>query len=227
MKKNETLEMVLGGIFGAIAIIAAILSIALGEVNASTVFGCIKDVASTIVAVLVLLVAIRQFRPKKAGDFKAAFNKEMDMIIEKYSPLISADNGDKNDKNKETTEETQTPKKERDFIRYNIAKKLDAMFSTENPGTPIRFFDFSHNKSTITLFVQGHNFGDRVEDVSKDLVKTLKERFGDVADISSKIKPQVSVSVEFKEPLINEDDARLVTQVIDHVIFCYIAEYKK
>ena len=100
------------------------------------------------------------------------------------------------------------------------------MFS-QDTGTPFSFFDFFHNKSSITFFVQGYNFGDRSEAVSKDLFNTLKKRFSDVAHITSKTKPQISVSVEFNDPLINEDDARLVAQVVDHVIFCYIAEYKK
>ena len=225
MNKNERFEKLWGGILSAVAIISAIVSLILGEINPSSIFGCLKDVAGTLLSVLVLLVALKQFLPKKAGDFKSAFNKEMDMVIKKYSPLISADDGNQNE---EATEDAQTQKKERDFIRYNIVKKLDAMFSNENPGTPIRFFDLSPATSTITFFVQGHNFGkQRVEAVSKDLRSTLENRFHEVAKISSNTTPQVSVSVEFKEPLINEDDARLVAQVVDHVIFCYIAEYKK
>lgn len=48
------------------------------------------------------------------------------------------------------------------------------MFS-QDTGTPISFFDFFHNKSSITFFVQGYNFGDRSEAVSKDLFNTLKK----------------------------------------------------
>lgn len=103
-----------------------------------------------------------------------------------------------------------------------------------------RFFEFYHDKegtnSKITFWVQKSNFKDKEKDRTKEVGQRicgkLRSRFRDIAaDFSiqgtQENTKQVTISVKFKEPLINESDAKIVTEIIDRAIFYYIAEYKK
>lgn len=215
MKKIED-EKLWGGILGTIAIIAAIISLVLGEINASSIAGCIKDIAGILVNVIVLFVAIKHLLPKKTGDFTSTFKEELETLYKKYNPIFFADSSDKG----------------KTLYRHNIARKLDGII-TGDAGNErdIRFFDFDYDKSTIEFFVQGKNFDNktekRTEHVAKDVFNKLESSLHEIAKITPKFSPQVSVKIEFKEPLIGSEDAKTVAKIIDDVIFYYITEYKK
>ena len=92
MLKRIDKEILFGGIFGIIAIVAAIGEMIANGVSAATVLGSVKDIAGTLVAVMVFIIAVRHLFVKKATDFDGAFNSEMEKIVTKYSPIISKDN---------------------------------------------------------------------------------------------------------------------------------------
>lgn len=204
-----------GGILGAVAIIAAILSLVLGDINASAIAGCVKDVAGTLITVILLFVAIKKLLPKKPGDFDGVFELEMEKIIAKYDPLISRDE-DYLSKGK---------------IMYRIVPNFDAIFG-EEPQNPVKLFEFDekHNLKfsvTKTIFVgrnKDRDFDEQskiISDITKKLCLTFFEK------IEKCTNKKDELIVKFKEPMINEDDAIFLAQVIDVVIFYYIAENKK
>ena len=65
----DGLDKKLGGIFGTVAIVAIIVEMWLGGFSAEVVAGGIKDIAGTIVAVLVLFIAWSALHPKKNKNF--------------------------------------------------------------------------------------------------------------------------------------------------------------
>lgn len=204
-------EVFWGGVFGVVAIAAAIISLVLGEIDGSSVWGCVKDVAGTITAVILLFAVMKDKAPKKKGDFLSAFNARMEELYTKYDLIFAAD----------TTEKGKL------LHRHNIASKLDGMITKET-GALIRFFDLELNKSKLTFFVQKTNFADRTESTAKDVFHMLDNKLKDVAKVIPKYSSdQTSIEIQFNEQLINENDAKTVSEIIDDVIFYYIMEYKK
>ena len=120
MRKIEK-ETLFGGIFGGIAIVAIIAEMILGGFSAEAIAGGIKDIAGTIVAVLVFIFAVRQFKKKNVKGFDETFNAEMQKIIVKYAPIIVA-----------AEPEDGTYK---DTMRFNLAAKLDSIICSSAPST--------------------------------------------------------------------------------------------
>jgi hypothetical protein len=66
--KRIDFETKLGGIFGIIALIAIIYEASLGGFTPEVTAAAVKDIAGTLVAVLVLVVAVRKIRPGKSKE---------------------------------------------------------------------------------------------------------------------------------------------------------------
>ncbi len=206
------MEVFWGGVFGIVAIAAAIISLVVGEVDSSATWGCVKDVAGTLTDVIVLLAVLKGTAPKKKGDFLSAFNARMEELYTKYNLIFAAD----------------TTEKGKSLHRHNIAPKLDGMITKDAGKTTIRFFDLELNKSKLTFFVQKTNFADRTESTAKDVFSMLENKLKDIAKVVPKYSTeQTSIEIHFNEQLINENDAKTVSEIVDDVIFYYIMEYKK
>lgn len=63
--KKIGIETLWGGIFGIIAIIAAVVEMVLSGFDAAAIAGMIKDISGTLVTVMVLVFAIKNLLPKK------------------------------------------------------------------------------------------------------------------------------------------------------------------
>ena len=86
MDKLDVKEKIWGGIFGAIAIIAAIAEMMANGLSASSVCGAIKDVAGTAVVVLILCAFLKGIkRPKKIAEI---LEKAVEEWGDKNAPLI-------------------------------------------------------------------------------------------------------------------------------------------
>lgn len=55
--------------------------------SAATVLGAVKDIAGTLVAVMVSIIAVRHLFVKKATDFDDVFNAEMEKLLPSILPL--------------------------------------------------------------------------------------------------------------------------------------------
>lgn len=65
MDKLDVKERIWGGIFGVIAILAAIFEMIASGVTAVSIFGMIKEVAGTLVVVVILIAFFRKTRKLK------------------------------------------------------------------------------------------------------------------------------------------------------------------
>lgn len=219
--KEIGFETICGGLLGVIAIIAAILSTIKGGADESMIWGCVKDVAGTLVSVVLLFVAIKVFLPKKKVSFLDAFREEMDRLMTKHDPIFGVDYSEKGLR----------------VHRHTIASRLDLDAMMGNSKiTMISFFDFDiqkpPKKSTITFLIHKTNFKDsegtdRTKAVAKNIRNALSIKFPKVVEPTCDNNNSCTVSVKFKTPLENKESAKLVADVIDYVIFCFIAEYKK
>lgn len=211
-KDDDSIEKVVGGIFGVIAVIAIIYEMYLGGFDKSATTGGIKDLAGTLITIVMLFVAIKALKPKKKKqeDFESVMKEEMDAILNKYSPIISF-------WGKETIES-------REMDRYNISNKLDAL-STNEPGGNNKFFRIAKDIKEIEFSVSETVFPTRREAVASRISSKLALTYNDfVGDI--KIN-KVGFVLVFKEPLTTGEDARIVAEIIDHALLLYVAEFKK
>lgn len=69
LRDEDSIEKIIGGIFGVIAIVAIVVEMSLGDFSSDAIAGGIKDIASTLITVVMLIVAINALRPKKEESF--------------------------------------------------------------------------------------------------------------------------------------------------------------
>lgn len=80
--KKIDFEIVIGGFFGIVAIIAIVIEMIAGGLSAEVIAGGIKDIAGTIVAVLVLIATWLALHPKKEKHF--SFEKQIVKRLEQW-----------------------------------------------------------------------------------------------------------------------------------------------
>ncbi len=208
--KYDALEKIGGGLLGVIAIGATIAELILGGITAASIAGAIKDIAGTLIVVMVLLAALKQLFPKKATDFKGTFAVEMQKITTKYDSLIEKDDVKEG--------------------RFNIADNMNVLFdgSSANFHT---FFDFDY-KQELSFVVSKTLFMGRSKEDFSEMQKNI------VASIAKKVKEDYSIISEWKptstgfklifgHKLDTAEEAITVAEVIDKVVLLYIVECKK
>ena len=65
MEKLDFKEKFWGGVFGVIAILAAIAELLIGGVNAGSIAAAVKDVFGTLVVIIVFIAVIKERLPKE------------------------------------------------------------------------------------------------------------------------------------------------------------------
>lgn len=88
--KKLGIETILGGIFGIISIVAIVIEMSLGGFSAEAIAGGVKDIAGTMVAVMVFLIAIKHLLPSKANElpFKNRMENSLEAWISAHSNMI-------------------------------------------------------------------------------------------------------------------------------------------
>lgn len=210
--KNET-EKWLSAIGGIVSLVAIYFEMKFADFDAAAIAGGIKDIASTVIAILVLIVAVQALRPKKKNieGFEAKFNEAMEKIILKYNPLISFYG----------IESTQ---KITDAYRYNIANKLDGI-STKEPGGNNKFFRVKEGLEGVEFSVSETVFPNRKEAVATRVSLRIKDAHNEF--ISEAVPSKEGFVLQLKKPLQGETDAETLSSIVDHILLLYIAEYKK
>lgn len=209
--KYDNFEKVGGGILGAVAIISAIFEMIFNGISSGTVMAAIKDVSGTLIAVMVLLVALKSLFPKKHQGFDAAFREEMESVVERYAPVIKPANSEK--------------------IEFLIADNLACLYE-EDAGNYHRLFAFSPAEQSITFKTSKTVFfGRTVEDheqdlkqIALDIAKTIAHGCDGIEKASA---GKDSFTLFFKKPLEDGEDAQMLAAVIDRVLLLYVARCKK
>ena len=87
--ESINLETILGGLFGLVAIIAIFAEMAIAGFDSTSIASGIKDIASTMVAVMIFIVAIRRLIPKKEMlSFEEKLTKALNNWCATNSTLI-------------------------------------------------------------------------------------------------------------------------------------------
>ena len=210
MFKKIDKEILFGGIFGIIAIVAAIGEMVANGISISTILGAIKDIAGTLVAVMVFIIAIKHLFVKKAADFDQVFYDEMENIVKKYSPIIEKDNVIAN--------------------RYNIASNLDSILGKE-AGAYHTMFELS-SKNDITFNISKTVFMGKSKDSFDNLQQKIATKIGskikDSFDFVDKFEVTAKgVKFIFTHELKTNIDAVQLAELVDCTLLLYFIEYKK
>lgn len=210
MFKKIDKEILFGGIFGIIAIVATAGEMIANGISIATIFGAIKDIAGTLVAVMVFIIAVRHLFVKKAADFNGVFEAEMEKIIAKYAPIILKDDSVEG--------------------RYNIASNLDSILGKE-AGAYHSMFDINSRTSisfniskTVFMGKSKNSFDDLQQKIATQIGSKLKDSFDIVGEYEVTGK---GVKLTFKEELKSNKDAVQLAEIVDCALLLYFVEYKK
>lgn len=227
MNRDDFIDKILGGVFAVVAIGAAIVELVLGEISATSIAACMKDIFSTLAVVVLFFAVIKDKIPAK--NFRAAFDSAMLDVSAKYAPLIRKEVV--SNSNEETVASLAKKKKLDAVICYDMASNLNVIFGASCNDYP-RFLEIQNNETTTVKFLIRKKFFDSAEFTETTLI-----------NVANKIKTNLSIkfneynfSVDDKKNEINVNTGRLMSSkkdadelanLIDNAIMLYIAESKK
>lgn len=212
MDKLDFKEKLWGGIFGAIAIAAAIVEMLLNGVSAVTIVAAVKDVFGTLVVIVVFWEIIKDKLPKKSQDFDGVFEQGMDKVIKRYAPLLE--------------------KREGPHLYY-IASRLSAI-NDGTPGSYHKFFQLSNRNElelsiTKTVFVGAGGSDELFKEIQNNIAANIKDKAGEygIIDKEHSVLGNSSLKLKFKEPLSTVEHAEQLVEIIDYTMLVFVTKYKK
>lgn len=210
MKKIE-FETLWSGILGIIAVIAAVVELVLGGIEAVTLAAAIKDIAGTLAVVMVLFVAIKQTAHKEPKNFDEVFAARMELVAKKYAPLV----------------QKQTDGK----YRYLMASRLSAI-NDNTPGAYHKFFDLvklTELEISIskTVFVGVGGSDEKFTEIKGRVVSNFQNKCNNFSIVKNCEISASGMKLIFEEPLTTAAHANELADIIDCVLLTFIAEYKR
>ena len=106
----------------------------------------------------------------------------------------------------------------------NIANKLDSI-STKVPGGNHKFFRIKQGMQEIEFSVSPTVFAERKDAVASRISSRIKDSYNDF--IKEYLPSPEGFKLQLNKPLLTRDDAITMSEIIDHILLLYIAEYKK
>lgn len=225
-KDEDAIEKIIGGIFGVIAIAAIIVEMNLGGFNYEAVAGGVKDIASTLITVVMLIVAIKALRPRKEEpfSFEKELKAELDMFVSENGRMLKAKDIEEGNRNYyELYMET-------DFNAYFGEKTtLRAGWFMRIP--PINEATYSNSGIKISFHLNqgtffGHNKPENEVDVYAaigDKIKSLIIRETEETTLVCQYnKTKKEIEIEFKKPLTTKEDIDMFIGVIKKIYSSYL-----
>lgn len=244
MLKKIDLEIRVGGICATIAIIAIIWQMSLSNFSYPSIVEGIKEISTTIVAVLVFLFAIKNIFPKKEVEtYDSVLEKGFQDISSKYRPLLNK---------AEIFEDTATKTKKllERIVRLNLItnfklllkanieeEKIIEQGKKSNSSNSVgAFVDFDLLKPTnCKFYINETTFGKSFGANTEEEFRFAKGEFG--AQVASCINVQFKdfciakassdgTNVTFKNSngLSSPAEAKELVKLIEYVLLLYIVK---
>ena len=226
LKDEDAIEKIIGGIFGVVAITAIIVEMSLGGFTSDAIAGGIKDIASTLITVVMLIVAIKALRPKEEEpfSFETELKSKLSAFVSENGRMLKAkDTEEGNQKFYELYMET-------DFNAYFGEKTtLRAGWFMRMPPVNEKVYAkeglkmiFHLNQGTFF----GHNKPENETDayaVIGEKIKSLILRETDENTLVCQYnKTKREIEIEFKKPLTTQDDVDMFVGVIKKIFNSYL-----
>ncbi len=220
MKKmdNETLK---AGIIAVIAFVAIVCELVFGGISTVSIASAVKDAAGILVDIMVFFLAFKALVKRDDETFRGKLETAMEEIEKSYAPLI------KEHKANETN--ASDVLKNQEFIRYDLAKNVDALFGVECKDY-MRFFEIkSQSPDKITFYVRKKFFGEPFtpEIIAGHIKGFCEKKYNQYSTTYALEKDGANVTVSFGGALETSEDIKNLISIVDDVLLLYIAEYKK
>lgn len=226
---RDFIEDILGGVFGVIAVLAALMEIFVNGISTPTIVAGVKDVFGTLVIVVLFFSVIKNKIPSR--DFKKAFDNAMNSVSDKYKPLIKKEIVIEKDETEETQNLTAKRNKLEKVICYKMASDINVLFGVSCNDYP-RFMEIHNQETTVVKFLIRKKFFDysdfneqTLTVVGNKIKENLELRFRDYEFYFDESKKEILVNIN--RIMKSNKDAIALSELTDSAIMLYIAECKK
>jgi len=230
VKRQIDSETKIGAIFGVIALVAILIEVSLQNFNASAIVGGIKDAASVLVSVIVLIVAIRAIKPLLSPkSFEDMFNEELDGWAEKNYPLIV----------RSEVLSKKVNQKEQSFKRFFMLTDHDHIFDYAKDAISEKwktglFVEMpeirqqNYVQPTIIFYLNKSTFIRRVdrEKLDSEIVMLANKFAGAILNnykdmVASADDKESSVIIKFRKGITTREDMRELVGLLSYVMNLY------
>lgn len=229
MMNRDFIEDILGGIFGIIAVLAAVVEVAINGISAPTVVAGIKDVFSALVIVVLFFSVVKNKIPSR--DFRKSFDDAMKSVSNKYKPLIKKETITEKDETANSQKMIAKRNKLNKVICYGMASNINVLFGVSCNDYP-RFMEIQNQETTVVKFLIRKKFFDysdfneqTLTDVGNKIKENLELRFRDYEFYFDENKKEIFVNIN--RLMKSNKDAIMLSELIDSATMLYIAESKK
>lgn len=230
--KTIDFETMLGGITSVIAIIAIIIQMDINGFTTDSITGGVKDISTTVVALLVLIVAVRKLRPKKEKlGFDELMNSALDQWSKRNYPLITRKEViSKKVNSKDVTLQRYFMLTDNEHL-FDFAK--DSVVENWKTGLFVEIPEIkeeNYNTPTIVFHLNESTFLKKLDpnkDI-KDQLKSLSHKFSEAAlnnfktIISSADDKSNSITIRFENNIKTNEEIKAFVDVLEYVMTLYI-----
>lgn len=231
MDKLDSKEKIWGGIFGVIAIIAALAEMLVSGISTETALGAIKDIAGTLIVVVLLVAFLRSLMPKKydltfeqrLADALTNWQKDNSNMIVKKADSDGNDHYGLSMKTDPTSFFTRTSDNANAgwFVRLPV---IDAE-NYDKPGIKVLF-----NLNRGTYFEKRTDLTDEekkqgLSSLADKLRLYMMKEYGDIINnIEIDKNNSITLTMTLKNPIVtNEEIDRLIRLINDMYRGCLVA----
>lgn len=218
-------ETLWGGIFGIVAIAAAIVEMALNGFEAMAIAGAVKDASGTLVTVMVLLFAIKNLLPHKE---KLSIDEKIVLALDEWQQanstmIIKSADDEKTGKYgfhmrtdiRDFYRTTPLTKNAGWFVRLPLPQKGN--YTSEN----IRI-EFHLNKGTFFdgVTLSADELKHRFDQLNKLFCDFINAKYHDFLTASGQ---NDLITLMLSRPIENDEDIQRMTEVLNSMFQAYLA----
>lgn len=235
MLKKINTETKIGGLFGIIGLIAIIVEVSLNGWSTSAIAGGIKDLAGTMVIVVLFLISAKNLIPKKQTfTYEEKMKNALDQWQNNHLPIVNRKEEFKDSKLRYFM--LTDPKK---FFSYNKSTEIERVESGLFLEMPlINEQNYRFSRPTLVYYLNKGTFFDHIHNQDKEVLKQLlNPKYKSLRSlimefVSSKYSKEYlevhsdsdvkKFTVSFKEPIETDDDIKSYIDFLDVMVQLYL-----
>jgi hypothetical protein len=228
LNKEDFQEKFWGGIFGVIAIAAAIGEAFSNGISLPTILGAIKDVSGTLIVVVLLVAFIKQL-PRKLKNTSEILEQHVENwgidnapLIFKAQGYVSANGSDytqgflllQNPRNFASLSNLNPSSPDWiDYAKYGGGKKYTGKF-IDLPD----YKTMTEDTAKVQFIMEQSHFSKmpEINDIIDDIINSINVRYKDIAN-ASRIGTSYKFTVSFRK-IVTAEDIKEFVEILDYVL---------
>ncbi len=226
--RKDFIEQILGGVFGIIAVIAAIAELFANGINAASVLGCVKDVFGTLAIIILFFAIIKDAIPKRKFEDKLKCAIE-EWIDDNSNMLLHKEEHDIGENGKAYF--SIDMKTDISDFYDNGHSKNTGLFvripqiesnNFQNPASPIELF-FSMNKGTFFPEISAAELTkDSYKKLADNFMILLKEKHGKCIETTSFEENKKVITVKLSKSIKSKSDINEFIDILNTMYTAYL-----